>query len=87
MIDIIPNWHPIWVHFAIALLITSAGFYLLFGWRAPLAGRPSNALIIARWTLWLGVFAAVGALFTGYWASGSVEHNDLAHANMMVHRN
>ena len=87
MIDIVPNWHPIWVHFAIALLITSAGLYLLFGWRASQAGKPSSALIVARWTLWLGVVAAACALFTGYWASGSVEHDDLAHANMMVHRN
>jgi len=88
MIEIIPNWHPIWVHFAVALLITSAGFYLLFGWRrTPQAGKPSNALIVARWTLWLGVFAAAGALLTGYWASGSVAHDDLGHANMMVHRN
>ena len=87
MIDIIPNWHPIWVHFAIALLITSAGIFLLFGWRAGPANRPSDALIVARWTLWLGVIAAATALVTGYWASGSVAHDDLGHANMMLHRN
>ena len=87
MIDIIPNWHPIWVHFAIALLITSAGIFLLFGWRAGPANRPSDALIVARWTLWLGVIAAATALVTGYWASGSVAHDDLGHVNMMLHRN
>jgi len=32
MIEIVPNWHPVWVHFAIALSITAAGIYLLFGW-------------------------------------------------------
>ena len=87
MIEIIPNWHPIWVHFAIALLITSAGIFLLFGWRTGQANRPSDALIVARWTLWLGVIAAAGALLTGYWASGSVAHDDVGHANMLVHRN
>jgi uncharacterized membrane protein len=87
MIEIIPNWHPIWVHFAIALLITSAGLSLVFGWRPRRAGLPANALIVARWTLRLGVLAAAGALLTGYWASGSVTHDDLGHANMLVHRN
>lgn len=88
MIEIIPNWHPIWVHFAIALLSTGAVIYLVLGWKSGrVAGAPSNALMVARWMLWLGTFAAVAALLTGYWASGTVVHDDLAHANMMVHRN
>jgi ketosteroid isomerase-like protein len=44
-------------------------------------------LIVARWTLRLGVIAAFGALLTGYLASGSVIHDDVSHANMIVHRN
>lgn len=28
MIEIIPNWHPILVHFTIALFITAVLFYL-----------------------------------------------------------
>jgi ketosteroid isomerase-like protein/uncharacterized membrane protein len=88
MIEIIPNWHPIWVHFAIALLSTGAAIYLVLGWKpGRVAGAPSTALMVARWMLWLGAFAAVTALLTGYWASGTVAHDDLAHANMMVHRN
>ena len=88
MIEIIPNWHPIWVHFAIALLATGAAIYLLLGWRAGgNAETPPIGLTVARWMLWLGVGAALAALLTGYWASTSVAHDDLAHANMMVHRN
>jgi uncharacterized membrane protein/ketosteroid isomerase-like protein len=87
MIEIIPNWHPIWVHFAIALLLVSAGLFLLFGWRSTWNGSQSQALIVARWTLWLGVTAAAGALLTGYWASGTVVHDDAGHANMLLHRN
>jgi len=87
MIEIIPNWHPIWVHFAVALLITSAGLFLMFGWRSSQANGRTNALIVARWTLRLGVIASIGALLTGYLASGSVMHDDVSHANMMVHRN
>ena len=87
MIDIIPNWHPIWVHFAIALLITSACLFLMFGWRSSQTSGRANALIVARWTLRLGAIAAIGALLTDYLASGSVTHDDVSHANMMVHRN
>ena len=87
MIEIIPNWHPIWVHFAIALLVTSAVLFLFFGWRPTHSNVRVNALIVARWTLRLGVVAAIGALITGYLASGSVAHDDVSHANMMVHRN
>lgn len=87
MIEIIPNWHPIWVHFAIALLITGAGLYLALGWRTTnSSGHPSSALTVARWMLWLGVVAALTALISGYLASTSVAHDDLAHANMMVHQ-
>ena len=87
MIEIIPNWHPIWVHFAIALLSTSAFLFLIFGWRSSQTSGRTNALIVARWTLRLGVIAAIGALLTGYLASGSVTHDDVSHINMMVHRN
>jgi len=87
LIEIIPNWHPIWVHFAVALLLTSAGLFLLRGWKTRQDKRQSQALIVARWTLWLGVIAATGALLTGFWASGSVTHDDVGHANMLVHRN
>ena len=87
MIEIIPNWHPIWVHFAVALLCTSAFLFLIFGWRSSQTNSQTHALIVARWTLRLGVVAAIGALLTGYLASGSVAHDDVSHANMMVHRN
>lgn len=87
MIEIIPNWHPIWVHFAVALLSTSAFLFLIFGWRSSQTSCRTNALIVARWTLRLGVIAAIGALVTGYLASGSVTHDDVSHTNMMVHRN
>jgi uncharacterized membrane protein len=88
MIEIIPNWHPIWVHFAIALLATGSAIYLIFGWRTdPGASVPENPLVVARWMLWLGTTASLAALLTGYWASGSVAHDELGHANMIIHRN
>ncbi len=87
MIEIIPNWHPIWVHFAVALLATSTVASIISLANKPSEGGVRSALVVARWTLWIGVVAAMGALLTGYWASTSVAHDDLGHANMMDHRN
>ena len=88
MIEIIPNWHPIWVHFAIALLITGTVIYAVFGWKARSGmTEPTQPLIVSRWMLWLGAIASLASLLTGYWASTTVAHDDLAHANMLVHRN
>jgi uncharacterized membrane protein/ketosteroid isomerase-like protein len=88
VIEIIPNWHPIWVHFAIALLVTGTVIYVVFGWKAS-AGpiESTQPLVVSRWMLWLGAIASLASLLTGYWASISVAHDDLAHANMLVHRN
>jgi uncharacterized membrane protein len=96
VIEIIPNWHPIWVHFAIALLVTGTVIYAVFGWKASsgtteptqaLTTEPTQALVFSRWMLWLGAIASLLSLLTGYWASTTVAHDDLAHANMLVHRN
>lgn len=87
MIELVPNWHPVWVHFAVALLITSAAAHAIALVRRSKAGGVSHALIVARWTSWMGVAAAGLAVVTGFWAAGSVAHDDAAHANMMVHRN
>jgi uncharacterized membrane protein len=88
VIEIIPNWHPIWVHFAIALLITGTVIYAGFGWKVNSGNTgPTQPLVVSRWMLWLGAIASLASLLTGYWASTSVAHDDLAHANMLVHRN
>jgi len=51
-IEIIPNWHPLLVHFTIALFSVSALLYL-----AGLLLNKSNLLIVAKWNLWIGAFA------------------------------
>lgn len=86
MIEIVPNWHPIWVHFTIGLLLIGTLFYAI-----ALAGASQNwsyqVLSAARWNLLAGLLFAVLALVTGWLAANSVAHDDAGHANMMVHRN
>jgi len=86
VIEIIPNWHPIFVHFTVALWSLAALFYLSM----PLVKSPSlhaQWVILARWNLWLGTaFAVVTAIF-GLVAYNSVAHDTPSHAAMSEHRN
>ena len=84
MIEIIPNWHPILVHFTIGLLITAAALFaagVLLRWR-PAARSLTEA---ARWNLWIGTAFAIVTVATGLQAYFSVTHDDPAHAAMTIH--
>lgn len=86
MIEIIPNWHPLLVHFTVALLAVAViGFLLahLFpGWR-----RSNEIMKVARWNFWLGSLSAVGTVLAGWYAFNTVNHDTPSHAAMIVHRN
>ena len=86
MIEIIPNWHPVFVHFTVALWSLAAVFYLSM----PLIKSPSlhaQWVILARWNLWLGTaFGVVTAIF-GWLAFNSVVHDTPSHVAMVEHRN
>ena len=58
------HWHPIFVHFAVALLFTAS---VLFIAAALLRGKPwaSMCLNAAYWNFWLGILMAAGAAATG----------------------
>jgi uncharacterized membrane protein len=81
-IEIIPNWHPILVHFTVALLSISTLFYVL-----GFALKKEHFLLIARWNLWIGVLITVGTLLAGLYAYNTVVHDDVSHVAMTDHRN
>ncbi len=86
MIEIIPNWHPVFVHFTVALWSLAAFFHLSM----PLIKSPvlhAEWVVLARWNLWLGTaFGVVTAIF-GLLAFNSVVHDTPSHAAMSEHRN
>jgi uncharacterized membrane protein len=85
MPEIIPNWHPILVHFTIALLTIAA---LLFVAHA-LANRnhPVHGMeTAANWNLWLGAALTVLTVAAGLQAAGSVAHDGAAHLAMQNHK-
>lgn len=84
MFEVIPNWHPLIVHFTIALLLTAAVLFVL---GAIFARRPLGAAarLVARWNLAFGVLSTLITLATGWQAYNSVAHDEPSHANMTVH--
>lgn len=84
--EIIPNWHPVLVHFTIALLSVST---LLFVTGTLVRKEPlhSQLAIAARWNLWIGALAAMATVLAGAYAFSTVPHNsEAAHLAMIDHR-
>ncbi|WP_192497327.1 DUF2231 domain-containing protein [Halospina sp. K52047b] len=83
MIEVVPNWHPIWVHFPIALLSMATAFFLLGFVLPDRAGERVTSA--ARWNLGLGALLLIPTLATGYLAYNSVAHDGAGHAAMQRH--
>ena len=81
MIEIIPNWHPVFVHFTVALIATAmalfVGAYFL---------KKECLLDVALWNLWMGSVAAVFTVAAGIYAANTVHHDTPSHAAMLEHR-
>jgi len=86
MFEIIPNWHPIFVHFAVALL--SVAVLAFVAARLPFPPRVREELgTVAQWSLWVGSALALATAYTGWLAYNSVAHDDVSHRAMTEHRN
>jgi uncharacterized membrane protein len=88
---IIPNWHPLFVHFTVALLSTAVLFYLLayitvYFKRFPVLFTQEFE-IVGRWCLWFVALVTVATLGAGFHAYYTVTHDVTSHAAMVVHRN
>lgn len=82
--NIIPNLHPVFVNFTIALLVISTVLFLV----RALAGGGRQLLGIeaaANWNLWLGAAVTALTVAAGLSAAGSVAHDEPAHIAMENH--
>lgn len=83
--EIVPDWHPLAVHFAIALLLVVAALFFAGTVGGPLRAAGPALTAAARLNLGLGLAAALVTLATGWQAYNSVAHDDAGHANMTRH--
>lgn len=86
MFEIIPGWHPIFVHIAVAVLTFS-----VFAHQVVLVlseGRFQMELeVAARWSLWFGAVFAVFTGISGWYAYNTVGHEAPADPALIQHRN
>ncbi len=84
MLEIVPNWHPLAVHFPVALVITSTLFFLaglVFKYNIS-----KELFTASKWCIWgAGVAAIIAAAF-GWLAYNSVAHDEPSHAAMTLHK-
>ncbi|HKJ77195.1 MAG TPA: DUF2231 domain-containing protein [Gammaproteobacteria bacterium] len=86
MFEIIPNLHPILVHFTVALTATAVGLFIVARLlRGHTLGRELQT--VARWDLWLAALATLFTVAAGLYAYGTVTHDAPAHEVMNTHRN
>lgn len=87
---IIPNIHPLLVHFTIALVSISFLMYVLEYTIRRL--YPNNIIgiefaIVARWCLWLSMIFIILTGLAGLHTYYTVPHDEDGHAAMQIHKN
>lgn len=87
MIEIIPNWHPIFVHLTIGMLCCSVFFYVASYVIDRNFRLQRQWLYVANWTLWTGCIFVLLTVMAGWHAYNTVAHDAASHAAMMLHRN
>jgi uncharacterized membrane protein len=80
----VPGWHPVVVHFPLALILTAT--LLLLAARLLRGDAPaSTAAIVGTWNLCLGALAALFALATGLGAVLDLDVNAAARQAISLH--
>ncbi|MBN8829024.1 MAG: DUF2231 domain-containing protein [Sphingobacteriia bacterium] len=85
MPEIIPNWHPVFVHFTIALFSVSTLLFILANF-ANLTYK-EKLLNAAYINLWVGCLFTFGTIAMGFYAYNTVAHDEPSHAAMTDHKN
>lgn len=81
---LIPGWHPMVVHFPLALVITGASL-LMASRLVRRADRAATLATVGTWNLCLGAAAVLLALGTGLAAAIGLEVGAAAHQAISVH--
>ena len=85
MNTIIPNLHPIFVHFTVALI--SMAFLSMMAAKVVTDELKSQLLGFAHFNLYTGALFTLATVATGLYAFGTVNHDSPSHMAMTDHRN
>ena len=86
MLSILPNWHPIFVHFTVALLTVAAIMHALSHFM-PQGSLRNQLSMVGRWNLWIGIAFTLLTVAAGWYAYNTVTHDTPSHVAMTDHRN
>jgi uncharacterized membrane protein len=86
MVEIIPNWHPIFVHFTVALLSLAVLLSVIVS-LLPDGQLRQQWQWVAQWNLWLGTGITLLTVAAGVVAYNTVTHDTPSHEAMTEHRN
>lgn len=90
MIEIIPNWHPVFVHFTVALYTAAFGFSVLAYFSRQSSYLKSTLTseleIVGRWCLWAAALVTLATVGAGLYAYNTVNHDETGHLAMKLHR-
>lgn len=85
MPEIVPNWHPVFVHFTVALLSLAALLSVVTPFIQTSLKEQWHTVTL--WSLWFGAGFTVITALTGLYAYNTVAHDVPSHAVMTDHRN
>lgn len=85
MIEIIPNWHPIFVHFSVALLLTSSALFAKL-YLFPSCKYKEQLFSVARWNLWIGSIITILTIIAGAGAYNQLANNEMTSDLINHHR-
>ena len=85
MPEIIPNWHPVFVHFTIALYVVATALYAL-GQMARGRNWAGVVVVAARINLWTGAALSILTVIAGINAFFTVAHDASQTMFMIDHR-
>jgi len=86
MLEIIPNWHPIFVHFSVAF-ISLLGALQLVIWFKSSCSKINELLFMQKVLMVITSFFVLLTVYTGWLAFNSVQHDSPSHMAMTDHRN
>ncbi len=86
MIEVIPNWHPLFVHFTVTLLAITGVLQLILWLSQEKAGWTLLAAA-QKWLILISSVVVIATIATGLNAYYTVNHDTASHVAMTDHRN